>query len=162
MGGGVVVGSAGWWSGVVGAKTVAQPKDWLISDPEHLRESRWDFVSSVRRIAGQDQLELKSRIAAAAEEPTAVDLRGRELAIARLNPLTAFEMDGVIAGWSVAATTMGRASLGAPRAGRSQQDEATTGGPGGRMATAAEIAESMGDIQRFKALAGGTNVLRGC
>ena len=71
-------------------------------------------------------------MAATATEPMAADMR-RELALAELNPRSAFEIAGMMAGASVDDTQVGRASTDAARRVGLEQDEIIKGGPRSKM-----------------------------
>ena len=79
--------------------------------------------------------------------PTASDMRRKELAIAQLNPSSAFELADMIAGGPVADSEMGKASKRASREVGYEDMEAMRGGPGSKMAKIAERAESLGQIE---------------
>ena len=70
--------------------------------------------------------------------------------MAEINPHHAFDIADMIAGASVDATRMGRASRDAACAAGNELNEIPKGGPRGKMAKVANEAESLEQIQKFE------------
>ena len=111
----------GWY------ETVTQPTRWAIFSSDDLCETRWGSANEALRNPEHCQLTLKLRLAPTAREPVASDMHRRVLAIAQLHPQSAFEIADMVAGGSVAASMMGRASLGASWAVGFGQDQSQSG-----------------------------------
>ena len=90
----------------------------------------------------------------------APDMGRRELALARLNPRSAFEIADMVAGGPAASTLMGRAPKEATREVGLEVDEAPEGGPRSKIAKISARAGSLDRIQRFGATAGRANGIR--
>ena len=88
----------------------------------------WDFVNDIRKEADRRQLALKWRLSATAKEPAASDLRRGELAMAHMNPQSAFGMADVKVGISVDSAMMGRSPRGVKRS-LFRQRRCRNGGP---------------------------------
>ena len=86
----------------------------------------------------------------------------RELAVAGMNPRGAFELADMVAGGSMGAILMGRASIEAAREVGPEDDDTSKGGPKSKIAKIAATAGSLGQIQRFEATASRTVVTHWC
>ena len=120
------------------------------------------FYGDVLRNAERRQLTLKMRTPATATEPMASDMKRRELALAELNPRSAFEIPNMIAGSSVGNSQTGRASKGAAQSVRPRRGEMMKGGPGSKMAEIVNLEDSLGQSKRFEAMGNRADVTRRC
>ena len=82
--------------------------------------------------------------------------------MAEINPNSAFDLAGRIAGASVDETRMVRASRNAASAAGINIDEILKGGPRRKTARIADRAESREQIQKFYAMGRRDNVMRSC
>ena len=101
----------------------------MIFDPADLKEVRLDFMAGVLGNTGYRRPASRLWPTATAEDSQSSDMRGVALAIAQLNPHSAFEIAGMIAGVSMEAAKLGGASQESSRGIGFEPDEVATGGP---------------------------------
>ena len=97
-------------------EVVTRLRDWLISNPKDLSETKWGFTDDVLQDGEHKQLTLKLWLAATAKATAASDMRRRGISMAEINPNSAFELADRTTGTSVDETVMGRASRNAASA----------------------------------------------
>ena len=102
-------------------------QDWLIFNPADLSDTGRGCVTDGPKEADRRQVALKFWPPATAEDPTASDMRRRELAAARLNPQSAVDTGDTVAGSSGGSTMMGGTSQDALWAVGSEDDGIATG-----------------------------------
>ena len=112
-------------------------------------------MNDVMRNSERAQLTLKLWMSPRAEGPMSSDM-----ALAELNPRSAFEIANMIARSSVGNSQTGRASKGAAQSVRPRRGEMMRGGPGSKMAEIVNLEDSLGQSQRFEAMGNRAGVTR--